>query len=308
MRIVFFGTPEFAVPGLRRLAGSTHDITGVVTAPDRPGGRGLKVAPSPVKSAAIEMNIPVLQPEKLQDDSFLSMLRSREADCYVVVGFRILPAAVFTMPPRGTVNLHASLLPRYRGAAPIQWAIINGDRETGVTTFFIREKVDTGDLILQKSVTIGPEETAGQLHDRLADAGAKLLLDTMNRIEAGMAKGIPQTGVATVAPKLNPEDGHIDWSHPASRIACLIRGLSPAPGAYAFLKGKRVKLFRASVAVSRADANRQPGEILSAGGDLEIMTGDGSLRIRELQMEGRRRMTAEAFLRGFRIEEGEMLQ
>ena len=303
MRLVFMGTPEFAVPSLRTLAKSSHSVVGVVTQPDRPKGRGLQLAASPVKKEAIRLGIPVVQPENVKDLEFLERLRRWEGVCFAVVGFRILPPEVYEMPPRGTVNLHASLLPEYRGAAPIQWVLINGEKRTGVTTFFIERKVDTGDLILQEEVSIGQEETAGELHDRLALVGAGLLLRTMDRIEQGRVERIPQKGTPTRAPKILPEDCEIDWSQPAERIVNLVRGLSPRPGAFTLWEGKRLKILRASVSQEgNKTVSRQPGRIVGVSEEgIVVEGGKGRVCIREIQVEGRRRMEVEAFLRGHPI-------
>lgn len=299
------GTPEFAVPSLKKLIASAHDVVGVVTQPDRPKGRGLRLSESPIKEAANRHSIPVLQPEDLKSSAFLRKLKDWAADCFVVVGFRILPPEVFEMPPEGTVNLHASLLPHYRGAAPIQWAIIQGENETGVTTFFIEKKVDTGEIILQKAVSIGEEETAGELHDRLASVGADLLLETVDLIGSGNVTCIPQTGAPTAAPKIRPDHCEIDWSRPAKDIVNLVRGLSPRPGAYSTLGGRRLKIFRASVHVLRAGEDRFPGMVVETGPyGIVIRAGTGLVIIQDLQFEGKRRMSAAEFLKGSRLEIG----
>ncbi|RMD91528.1 MAG: methionyl-tRNA formyltransferase, partial [Calditrichaeota bacterium] len=205
MKIVFMGTPEFAIPSLKKLYESHHEIVGVVTAPDKPVGRGLKLQPPPVKKIAVQYGLPLTQPEDLRAPAFIDWLKQRKADIFVVVAFRILPPEVFTLPPKGTINLHSSLLPKYRGAAPINWAIINGEKETGVTTIYIEEKVDAGDIILQKKVQIGEDETAGELHDRLANLGAEILLKSLNLIEKDQAPRQKQSGEATRAPKITSE-------------------------------------------------------------------------------------------------------
>jgi methionyl-tRNA formyltransferase len=310
MKIVFMGTPEFAVPSLKILADSSHELVGVVTASDKPVGRGLKIQPTPIKKAALGLGIPILQPLDLKDPDFIKQLKSLNAHLFVVVAFRILPPEVFTLPPAGTINLHASLLPKYRGAAPINWAIINGGKETGLTTIFIQEKVDTGDIILQKKVAIGDEETAGELHDRLASLGAELLLETVNLIEEGKAPRQFQTGEATKAPKLTKELGHIDWSQSARSIHNLVRGLSPYPGAYTYVHGKLIKIFRTRV-VADSEVAEIPGEIISIElrkGLIEVATGSGRLLILELQPEGKRRMTSEEYLRGHGLKVGEKFE
>ena len=310
MKIVFMGTPEFAVPSLRALQQSRHQVVAVVTGVDKPVGRGLKVRHSPVKQVALELGLPILQPEDLRAPEFVAQLEPFQADLFVVVAFRILPPSVFTLPPKGTVNLHASLLPRYRGAAPINWAIINGETETGVTTFFIQEQVDTGDLILQERVPIGPDETAGELHDRLAEIGAQLVVKTVELIAAGEVQPQPQVGEATRAPKLTKELTRVDWSKPSTEIRNLIRGLAPTPGARTVLQGRLVKLFRAQ-AREDAGATEAPGTVVAAdarAGLLEVATGRGTLQIQELQPEGKRRLSAAEFLRGYPVKIGERFE
>lgn len=301
------GTPEFAVPSLKSLLESSHELVGVVTAPDKPVGRGLKIRPTPIKKAALEFNIPIFQPAELKDWEFINKIRSLEAHLFVVVAFRILPAEVFKLPPKGTINLHASLLPKYRGAAPINWAIINGEKETGVTTMYIQEKVDAGDIILQKKVEIGEEETAGELHDKLATWGAKLLLQTVDLIDENRAPRSHQKGEVTKAPKITRELGHIQWKKPASEIRNLIRGLCPSPGAYTCVDGKLMKIFRTKIC-DESRSPRSPGEIVAVKpklGSIEVATGSGTLEILELQPEGKRRMLASEFLRGHALKVGD---
>ncbi len=301
------GTPEFAVPSLRKLVMSSHQILAVVTQPDRPRGRGLRVASPPVKNEALRQKIPVFQPENLKDHEFLAKLKKLDGECFAVVGFRILPPEIYEMPPRGTVNLHASLLPKYRGAAPIQWALINGEKRTGVTTFFITKNVDTGDLILQEGIDIREEETAGELHDRLAVVGAELLLRSLDFIELGKIKPIPQKGEPTLAPKILSVHCVIDWQQPAEKIVNLIRGFSPSPGAFTIWNGERVKIFRASVEKIHLKGNSQPGEVVQVSEKgIVVGTGKGTIRIQELQMEGRRRMRIDEFLRGHVLHAGDV--
>jgi len=308
MRIVFMGTPEFAVPSLKKLVESRHDIVGVVTQPDRPKGRGLRLTASPVKKEAQHAGITVFQPDDLKSIEFYEKLKGWRADCFVVVGFRVLPPEIYEMPPRGTINLHASLLPKYRGAAPIQWALIRGEKMTGVSTFFIVREVDTGDLILQEGVQIGKEETAGELYDRLAKIGADLLLRTVDLIEMGCVKRVPQNGEKTLAPKILPEHCKIDWQATAERIVNLVRGLSPHPGAYTFWSGKRLKIFRASLLKESASLHVQSGTVTKISEEgIVVKTGDGFVFIRELQIEGKRRMSAGDFLRGYAFPEGQVL-
>ena len=291
------GTPDFALPSFEALMASSHEVVGVITQPDRPKGRGLQVIAPPVKIRALEHGLPVLQPVDLKDAEFLDALRRLQADCFAVVAYRILPPVVYEMPPKGCVNLHTSLLPKYRGAAPIQWALYNGDTETGVTTFFIEKKVDTGAWIFQDRTPISPEDNAGTLHDRLAEMGGQLLLQTMDAIATGTAESHPQTGEATPAPKITPEHCRIDWSRSAEAIRNQIRAFSPVPGAYTLWNGKRVKLFAASM-VEENDASVTPGSIVHLDDRIDIQTGRGILSVGELQSEGKKRMSASDFLRG----------
>lgn len=307
MRIVFMGSPYFAVPGLKALFQSVHEIVGVITVPDRRQGRGLKFSASSVKKTALDLGIDVFQPENLKSSDFLEKLRKLDGECFIVVGFRILPPEVYEMPLRGTINLHASLLPKYRGAAPIQWSLINGDKQTGVTTFFIEKRVDRGRIILQKSLEIRDSDTFGDLHDKLAFLGADLLVDTLNLIESGDVKTVEQKGKATKAPKIIPQMGEIDWRELSQKIFNLVRGLSPHPGVFTYFKGKRLKLFTPSVLNSHENkfAAGTVAEISEQGFD--IYTGDGIIRFQEIQMEGKCKMKISEFLRGSRIIQGNIL-
>ena len=306
MRIVFMGTPDFAVPSLLKLSESSHIIVGVVTQPDRPKGRGLQIASSPVKREAQRCNIPILQPDDLKSPTFIKDLKKLKGESFIVVGFRILPPEIFEMPENGTVNLHASLLPKYRGAAPIQWALMNGEEKTGVTTFFIEKKVDTGDLILQQEVSIYPNDTAGDLHDRLAAVGSELIVQTVDLIEKGSVKSIPQSGEITPAPKIRAEHCFIQWNQSAESIVNQIRALSPFPGAYTFWQDKRMKLYLASVDSEIEQTNVDPGKVIDLSEEgIRIMTGMGVLRFRELQIEGKKRLDVEAFLRGHNLKKGD---
>lgn len=303
------GTPEFAIPSLKAILKSKHQLLAVVTQPDKPKGRGRKLTPSPVKEFSVENNLNVLMPENLKSDDFVLGLKNLNSDLLVVVAFRILPEKVFTIPPLGTINLHASLLPKYRGAAPINWAIINNEKKTGLTTFFIRKKVDTGNIILQKEMEICPEETYAELSQRLSIIGSELLLETIDLIEKGEIKPLPQNDTkASSAPKITPELCKIDWSKPATEIKNLIRALSPTPGAYTFYKGKVLKLFKAQV-VDETLYSEGFGEIITADTKkgIEIKTSKGSLRILELQPQSKRPMKGEEFLRGYRIKVGDKL-
>lgn len=300
MKIVFFGTPEFALPSLETLLKEKYEIAAVVTAPDKPKGRGQQVIPSPVKRFAIDHDLKVLQPEYLKDEKFITDLKELSPDLMVVVAYRILPSDVYTIPGKGTCNLHASLLPRYRGAAPINWAIINGEKETGVTTFFLEKQVDTGHIILQARCPIGENETAGELHDKLAEIGAGVMLHTVRLIERGGIETSPQNeNLASRAPKLTKETGLIDWTATARGIHNLVRGLSPHPGAYTFLDGNKLKLYRTEIVDETT--TRHPGMIVRADEEMHVAAGKGVVKIVELQKEGKRRMNAAAFLRGMDI-------
>lgn len=305
-RIIFMGTPDFAVASLQALIEAGRTVVAVVTAPDRPSGRGLQLTPSPVKQAAVAAGIPVLQPEKLRDPVFLEQLASYQADLQVVVAFRMLPEVVWAMPTIGTFNLHGSLLPQYRGAAPINWAIINGETETGVTTFFIEKEIDTGQMIFQDTEPIHPDDTAGTLHDRLMERGAALVVKTVLAIEAGEFPRIPQPNLADPkpAPKLHRETTQIDWNQPAHTVRNFVRGLSPYPTAWTLVNGKFFKIYAVSVNNEAPDFAGEPGQsavaVAFTDGKKKIMirAADEWLCVDVLQAEGKRRMTAEEFLRG----------
>jgi len=303
------GTPEFAVPSLTRLLNSKHQVIAVVTGTDKPIGRGQKMKPTPIKQTAQSFGISVLTPASLSDPDFIGGLRGLSSDLFVVVAFRILPPAVFTIPPKGTINLHASLLPKYRGAAPIHWAIINGEKKTGVTTFFIEEKVDAGEWILQQKVDIGDQENAGELHDKLSRVGADALLQTVDLIEQGRAPRVKQVGEVTKAPKLSRELCRIKWTDDAQRINNLIRGLSPYPQAFSILNGEEIKICRSHVEIDTVTKTGQPGEILGAMKDrILVCAADGVLAITELQPENRRRMTAAEYLLGHPLTAGDRFE
>jgi methionyl-tRNA formyltransferase len=292
------GTPEFAVPSLARLIEAGHDIIAVVTGPDKPRGRGQKLTPTPVKELALQHHLPLLQPESVKDPAFAEEVRTLAPDIAVVVAFRILPRAVFGLPRLGTFNLHSSLLPRYRGAAPINWAVINGDTETGVTTFFLDDRVDTGEMLLQERIAIDPEEDAGSVHDRLAVLGAGVVARTVDHIIRGDLVPRPQDGgAATPAPKIFKEHCHIDWSKPSRVVHDLIRGLSPHPGAFTLHDGRVLKVFRSSVVDGHVRGT--PGTVLVREGRVMVMAGDHPVELLDLQQEGRRRMTSAEFLRGY---------
>ena len=305
-RIVFMGTPEFASASLLALVNGGVEVAAVVTAPDRPAGRGLKLKASAVKEQALALGIPVLQPEKLRDPQFLSALDATGASLYVVVAFRMLPELVWSLPKHGTINLHASLLPDYRGAAPINWAVINGEQRTGITTFFIRQQIDTGDIIAQEELSIGEDETAGELHDRMMLAGGALITRSALDIIHGRAARIPQEQIVSAtlheAPKLNAETCRVDWSRDVQRVHDHIRGLSPFPGAWSHLiidemPPQHFKILRSRVTSRVVDG--APGTVLARDGQLLICCGSGAIEALEVQPEGKRRMEASSFLRGF---------
>lgn len=298
------GTSEFGVPTLRALR-VCHEVAAVVTRPDSRSGRGLRLTPSPVKGAAQEAGLPVLDPANLSAPEFIEALRCIRADLFFVAAFRILPPAVHTMPPLGTVNLHGSLLPDYRGAAPIQRAVINGDAETGLTTFYIKETIDTGDIILTERVPIGPDETAGELEERMRVIGADMAARTVGLIAAGAAPRIPQPKQAgRPAPKLAKEDGRIDWRHDARSVHNLVRGMNPEPGAFTVWERGMLKIHRTRIADE--ESTGIPGTVADASptDGFSVWCGRGRLAIREIQPVGKRTMDGAAFVRGYRIKPG----
>jgi methionyl-tRNA formyltransferase len=301
LRIVFMGTPDFAVPSLKILVEAGYDIVAVVTVPDKPAGRGLHLHVSPVKAYALEQGIPILQPQKLKDPDFQDTLKAYNANLQIVVAFRMLPESVWQMPDLGTFNLHASLLPDYRGAAPINWAVINGEKETGATTFFLKHEIDTGDVIFQEKLPIGPDEDAGSVHDRLMEMGAQLVLKTVDAIAEGNIKTSPQTikGEPKNAPKIFKEDCKIDWQGKSlDQLHDFVRGLSPYPGAWTMLDGKVLKVYKTSK--EQSIVKETIGSILSDQKHfLKIACEGGYLHLLELQLEGRKKMTVEEFLRGY---------
>ncbi|HWZ02344.1 MAG TPA: methionyl-tRNA formyltransferase [Mucilaginibacter sp.] len=305
MRIIFMGTPQFAVISLDALITAGCNIVAVVTAPDKPAGRGQKLNESAVKQYALENSIPVLQPEKLKDPIFLEELKAFNADLQVVVAFRMLPEVVWNMPPRGTINLHASLLPQYRGAAPINWVLINGEQESGVTTFFLKHEIDTGDILFTEKVTLTGHETAGELHDRLMYKGAGLLVKTVKGVESGRYNEHPQSqlmeGVELKhAPKIFKEDCLIDWKQPAVAVYNKIRGLSPIPTAYTHLNGKILKVYKSVYEIEQHDF--VPGHFVSDNKTfLKFATTDGFICLTEVQLEGKKQMGIEEFLRGVKL-------
>ncbi|TDG35983.1 methionyl-tRNA formyltransferase [Pedobacter changchengzhani] len=302
MKIVFMGTPDFAVASLDALVKANFEVVAVVTAPDKPAGRGQKLQESAVKKYAVEHNIPVLQPEKLKNPAFLAELKTYQADLQVVVAFRMLPEVVWAMPEKGTINLHGSLLPQYRGAAPINHAIINGEKESGATTFFLTHTIDTGDIILSDSVAIDDDESAGDLHDKLMDVGAKLLVKTVAKIASGDYKEQPQTKSDHLqhAPKIFKEDCKINWNHPVKKVYNQIRGLSPYPTAFTFLNDKTLKVFKSEIENTKPEI--KTGEFLTDGKTfLKFATADGFIKLLDIQFEGKKRMLIEDFLRGMRL-------
>ncbi len=301
MRIVFMGTPDFAVASLDILVQHGYNIVGVITAPDKPAGRGKQIQQSAVKKYAEAHNLQVLQPEKLKAPEFLAELAALKADLQIVVAFRMLPEVVWNMPPMGTFNLHGSLLPAYRGAAPINWAVMNGETQTGVTTFFLQHEIDTGSIIHQATMPIGPDETTGEVHDRMMALGAQTVLQTVKEIEAGTVKATPQdmTGEYPHAPKIFREDCKIDWSQPLDKVYNHIRGLSPYPAAWTELDGKTLKIYSAKK--EAANHNHPSGTIDTDGKTYFRFTVNGGyIHAEELQLEGKKRLGVKEFLLGWR--------
>ena len=320
LRIIFLGTPEFAVASLDALERAGYNIVGVVTAPDKPAGRGMKLQESAVKKYAAEKGLTILQPEKLKNPAFLEQLKSLKADLQVVVAFRMLPEVVWNMPSMGTINVHGSLLPQYRGAAPINWAIINGEKQTGVTTFKLKHEIDTGDILLQEVIPIGEDETAGELHDRMKDIGANLLVKTVKGLADGTLKETPQSSIVNVessiggphptfsvgesalkhAPKIYTETCRIHWHKSVDEVYNLIRGLSPYPAAFTELEGKTLKIFKAKKIKGRPTI-----PVGKVGTDTKLFLRfacvDGFIEVKELQLEGKKKMWVEDFLRGYRF-------
>lgn len=299
------GTPDFAVASLQALLEAGENVVAVVTVADKPAGRGQKIQESAVKKFAVSNNIPVLQPEKLKDEHFLNALKSFHADLQVVVAFRMLPEVVWNMPPKGTINLHASLLPQYRGAAPINHAIINGEKESGVTTFLLQHQIDTGNILFKESVSIAPSDTAGDLHDKLMAVGARLLIKTVDAIKNDTYQEIPQEKITSDtelkhAPKIFKEDCKITWDKPLQDVYNFIRGLSPYPAAFTDFQGKILKIFNC-VPLEEV-ANESPGSLVSDGKHyLRFATKNGYIDVKEVQLEGKKRMSVDEFLRGVRI-------
>ncbi len=293
------GTPEFAIPSLKTILDSKHEITLVVSAPDKERGRGRQVSYTPVKQFALDNNLEVLTPNSLKDEEFITRLKSIDADLFVVVAFRILPKEIYTIPKYGSFNLHGSLLPKYRGAAPIQWSLINGDKETGVTTFFLEDKVDTGSIIMQERIRIEDEDNLGSVYDKLMNLGADVVLKTIDAIESGDVVLLGQDEkLASPAPKITKEICRIDWNRPAEKIHNLIRGLSPYPCAFFDYNGINYKVYRSKYILNVDHKNVEPGKIINTKHEIFVQTSLGQIQILELQPEGRKRMIAEDFLRG----------
>jgi len=307
LRIIFMGTPEFAVASLDALVKAGCNIVAVVTAPDKAAGRGMQLQQSAIKKYAVENKLKVLQPEKLKDPDFLEELRSLKADLYVVVAFRMLPEAVWNLPPMGTINLHGSLLPQYRGAAPINWAIINGEKETGVTTFKLKHEIDTGDILLREPIPIGENETAGELHDKMKEIGARLLVKTITGLADGSLHEIPQTTISDGehqtllkhAPKIHTDNCRINWSNTVENIHNMVRGLNPYPGAFTVINEKMFKIFRTKKEIVFPKGTEGDHET-DGKTYLKFTCTDGYLHVLEVQMEGKKKMMIEEFLRGFR--------
>ncbi|MEQ9298841.1 MAG: methionyl-tRNA formyltransferase [Cyclobacteriaceae bacterium] len=301
LKIIFMGTPEFAVPSLEILVRNGVNVVAVITAPDKPKGRGKKLGTSPVKDFSVAHELPVLQPTNLKSPEFQEQLASYQADLQVVVAFRMLPEAIWDMPRLGTFNLHASLLPQYRGAAPINWAIINGEKETGATTFFLKHEIDTGNIIFQEKEDIREDDNVGSLYERLMHKGAELVFKTVKAVESGDYPQLPQISDQPLraAPKLFPESCEINWEQPADEIRNFVRGLSPYPGAWTMHEGKKFKIFEVAV---NDDSSQQPiGKLVAKDDTILVSTAEGALKVLELQAEGKKRMRVQDYLRGNKL-------
>ena len=310
MRIVFMGTPDFSVPTLEALVASGHEVVAVVTQPDKPKGRGKEIHMSPVKECALQHNIPVYQPVRARDEAFVEEMRALNPDAMVVIAFgQILPKSLLDLPKYGCVNIHASLLPKYRGAAPIQWAVINGDEETGITTMMMDVEMDTGDMLEKTVVKLDPEETGGSLFDRLSLLGGDLILSTLSKLEKGEITPVPQDHEkATYVKKISKSMGDIDWTMDAVSIERLVRGLNPWPSAFTRWNGKMLKIWEAKV-LPDPDVKLPCGSVISASDEgLKIQTGAGVLCVTSLQLEGKKRMDTAAFLRGYQVAAGSMME
>ncbi len=306
LKIIFMGTPDFAVPTLQKLVENNYQVVAVITAPDKPAGRGLKLTPSPVKEYAVSQNIPVLQPPNLKSEAFIQELRAYQANLQIIVAFRMLPEVVWNMPAIGTFNIHASLLPDYRGAAPINWALINGEKETGITSFFLRHQIDTGDILLQEKIMIADQDDFGSLYEKLKHLGADVALKTVRAIENNEVQPQPQPQNAELkeAPKISKEFCEINWEQSAVQIQNFIRGLAPYPGAWTRVNAKILKIYRAEV-VSSVSGDQEPPTPGTYQTDnktfLHFFTGQGLLKVTDLQVEGKKRMLTEELLRGYKF-------
>ena len=301
-KIVFMGTPSFAVASLKALLDAKMNVVGVVTAPDKPAGRGMQLQQSAVKQFALEHQLPIAQPEKLKSPEFFAQIQAWQPDLQIVVAFRMLPESIWSYPPMGTLNVHGSLLPKYRGAAPINWAIINGEKETGVTTFRLQHAIDTGDILLQERIPISPDMTAGALHDIMMEIGAQTLVTTLKGLIAGTIESKPQEDalLSAHAPKIFTKDCEINWQQPVVKVHNLIRGLSPFPGAFTFFDGKVLKIFKADII--RQDDIKPLGVYQTDEKTfLHFTCSNGLIQVKELQLEGKKKMTVEEFLRGYRF-------
>ncbi len=308
MRVVFMGTPEFAVPSLQALLEAGHDVCAVVTQPDRPAGRGQSLRYSPVKQAALDNALPVLQPKRVSADEFMAKLRELKPEVVVVVAFgQKIPREILELPQFGCINVHGSLLPRYRGASPIHWAIIDGNHETGVTTMLLNEGWDTGDMLLQETVSISSEDTAGTLHDKLSTVGAELLVKTLAGLQAGSIRPRPQDdSQANYVRMLKKEDGLIDWSQSAQQLVNFVRGMQPWPVAYSYLGDRLVKVWWLEPAQSLGEQQSQPGTVMIADGNqMVVSVGDGAVRLVSVQPESGKKMPAGDFVNGYRVKPGD---
>ena len=311
-KILFMGTPDFSIPSLKILIRNDYPILGVVTQPDRPGGRGKKFVSPPVKVVAEQYNLPILQPERVRDEEFLDTFREISPDMVVLAAFgQILPREIIGFPPMGCLNVHPSLLPQYRGAAPINWAIVNGEDKTGVTIMLMDEGVDSGNIMLQEETDIDPDEAYDDLHDRLSQIGAELLLKAVAGVADGtITGGVPQElSLATFAPRLTQKTGHINWENSGKDIVNLIRGLSSSPGAFSFLREKKLKIFFATSGKMETSGEKEPGKVgnLMESG-LQVTSKDGHVYLKEVQLEGRKRMFIDDFLRGYKLSPDDVLE
>jgi len=308
LKIIFMGTPDFAVPALTALSTNNYNVVLVVTQPDRPKGRGRRLAPPPVKETALKSGYDIIQPVSIKTREFADTIRKYNPDLFIVVAYgKIIPREILEIPKTGALNIHASLLPKYRGAAPIQWAVINNEEETGVTVMMIDEGLDTGDILFSSKMKIEPWDTSATLHDRLASLGADLIIKTLENIETSILNRVPQDNAkATYAPLLKKSDGHIDWKKSAEMIEAFIRGMTPWPGAFTFHESKRIKIYRAEPIQS--DAEEVPGTVLKSFPDeLRIATGNGVLLIQEIQGTSGKRLLIKDFIRGYKIKPGAVL-